>query len=213
MSIRAVWSTSFLFVFCKIHCSKYSTELCVFCHWLQYKCNHNPTQIKSLIYKENTCLSFDKFSSWWKMMILDKNEVIPFQKFPWKALCKKWIFVKDTPFFKTKFKDEFLNQTQQHHQLWTFHSHFMFQKSLGYAIKNSKDSTEFQKKSSFSIKLKTAKFEPWTCAAIVLSYFYEPMLWLSLQNSNRNFVSTLLSSEMQGLSVGHGLTLSPGKFH
>ena len=41
------------------------------------------------------------------MMILDENEVIPFQKSPWNVLCKKLNFVKDTPFFKTKFKDNF----------------------------------------------------------------------------------------------------------
>ena len=32
------------------------------------------------------------------MMFLDKNEVIPFQKSPWNALCKNGIFVKNTLF-------------------------------------------------------------------------------------------------------------------
>ena len=106
-------------------------------------------------------------------MILDENEVIPFQKSPWNALCKNGIcilgqvwylivsipdlctliyFVKDTPFFKSKFKDDLFIQTPQHHNLCTFNSPFMFQKSLGYAIKKFKDSTEFQKKSTFSKK-------------------------------------------------------------
>ena len=38
-------------------------------------------------------------------MFLDKNEVSPFQKSPWNALCKNGLFVKNTHFFKTKFKD------------------------------------------------------------------------------------------------------------
>ena len=71
------------------------------------------------------------------MMILVENEVIAFQKSPWNALCKNG-------FFKTKFKDVF--SIEQHQNFCTFDSPFMFKKSLGYAIKNSKDSTEFQKK-------------------------------------------------------------------
>ena len=92
-------------------------------------------------------------------MILGENEIIPFQKSSWNALCKNG-FVKDTPFFKTKFKDDFFNQTPQHHHFGTFNSPLMILKSLGYAIEKSKDSTQFQQKSSFSRKLKITKFEP-----------------------------------------------------
>ena len=87
-------------------------------------------------------------------MILDENEVIPFQKSPWKALCKNGILLKILLFFKTKFKDDFFNQTPQHHHFCAFNSPFIFQESLGYPILKIKDSTEFQKKSSFSGKLK-----------------------------------------------------------
>ena len=38
-------------------------------------------------------------------MILDENEVIPYQKSPWNALCKNGILLKIPFFFKTKFKD------------------------------------------------------------------------------------------------------------
>ena len=73
------------------------------------------------------------------MMILDENEIIHFQKSPWNALCKNGILIK---IFKTKFKDDFFNQTPQHHRFCTFISPLMIQKSLGYAFKKPKDSTD-----------------------------------------------------------------------
>ena len=81
-----------------------------FCHWSQYKCTHSPTHSKSWINEAKTCLSCAKFGYRLRMMFLDKkNEVIPFQKCPWNALCKME-FVKKI----TKFKDIFFNQTPQH---------------------------------------------------------------------------------------------------
>ena len=48
---------------------------------------------------------------------------------------EKWNFVKNTPFFKTKFQDDFFNQTPQHCPFCTLKGLLMLQKSLGYAIK------------------------------------------------------------------------------
>ena len=39
--------------------------------------------------------------------------------------------------------------------------------------------------------------------------FFDPILLLLCKDSKRNWVSTLLSSETHGLSIGQGLTLSP----
>ena len=51
------------------------------------------------------------------MMLVNENEVIPFQKSPWNALRINGILLKNTPFFKTK-----------------FYSLSMLKESLGYAI-------------------------------------------------------------------------------
>ena len=59
------------------------------------------------INEAKTCLSYDKFGYRVRMMFFDENEVIPFQKCPWNALCKNGILFKNTPLFKTKFKDIF----------------------------------------------------------------------------------------------------------
>ena len=57
----------------------------------------------SLFYKSKTCLSCDKFVYPSRMMLVDKNEVNPFQKSPMNVLDKNGILLKNTPFFKTKF--------------------------------------------------------------------------------------------------------------
>ena len=89
-------------------------------------------------------------------MILDENEVIPLHG----TLYVKMEFCKRHPIFKTKFNEDFFNQTPQHHLFCTFYSYFLLQKSLGYTIKKPKDSTEFSKKNRFSRKLKITKFMP-----------------------------------------------------
>ena len=108
-----------------IHCSKYLKEHCVFCHWPQYKCTHSPTHSKSWINKAKTCLSCDWFGNWSRVMFLDENEVIPFQKSPWNTW--KYNFAKNTLFFRSKFKDDLFNQTTQHHHFCTFNGLLMAQ--------------------------------------------------------------------------------------
>ena len=75
------------------------------------------------------------------MMLADKNEVIPFQKSPWNALCKNGILLK-TPLFQNKMLRECFNQAPQQHHFCTDNSRSMLKKSLGCA----KNPTEFQKK-------------------------------------------------------------------
>ena len=96
--------------FMQLHCSKYLKEHCVFCHCSQYKCTHSPTHSKSWINEAKTCLPCDKFGYRLRMMFLDKNVVIPFQKRQRNSLCKNGIMFK-YPFFKTKFKDSFPSNT------------------------------------------------------------------------------------------------------
>ena len=62
---------------------------------------------KSWINEAKTCLSCDKFSHRSRMMFLDKNEVIPFQKCPWNALCKNGILLKISLFSKPNLKTSF----------------------------------------------------------------------------------------------------------
>ena len=99
--------------------------------------DHNTTalivQLKARVWLK-TCFSCDKFGYRSRTMFLDQNEVSLFQKSPWNALCKKWNFVKNTPFFKTKFSGDFINQTPQHRHFCTFKSLLMLPKSLGCAI-------------------------------------------------------------------------------
>ena len=64
------------------------------------KCTHSPTHSKSWINNAKTCLSCDKFGYRSRMMFLDKNEVIPFQKCPWNALCNIGILLKIPLFSK-----------------------------------------------------------------------------------------------------------------
>ena len=49
---------------------------------------HSLTHSKGWINEAKTCLFCDKFGYRSRIMFLDKNEVIPFQKCPWNALCK-----------------------------------------------------------------------------------------------------------------------------
>ena len=79
-------------------------------------------------------------------MFLDQNEISLFQDSPWNALCKNGILLKIPLFSKANFKAISFNQTPQHCHFCTFRSLLMSQKSLGYGIKNSEGSTEFQKK-------------------------------------------------------------------
>ena len=68
-------------------------EHCVFCHWSQYKVTHCLTHTESWINKAKTCSPVISLVTHQGCCLL-KNEVIPFQKSPWNALCKKWNFVK-----------------------------------------------------------------------------------------------------------------------
>ena len=60
---------------------------------------HSQTHSKSWINEAKTCLSCDKFGYRLRMLFIDKNEVIPFQKCPWNALCKNQILLKNTSFY------------------------------------------------------------------------------------------------------------------
>ena len=75
-----------------------------FCHWShKYKCIHSPTHSKSWINKaKHVCpvISLVTF--------LEENDVIPFQKSRWNALCKNRTLLKKYLFFKTKSEDDFL---------------------------------------------------------------------------------------------------------
>ena len=93
-------------------------------------------------------------------MFLDQNEVSLFQKSTWNALCKNGILLNIPLFSKPNFKAIFFNKTTQDRHFCTFKNLIKLQKSLGYAIKNFEDFSEFKKKSSFSRKLKNTKFEP-----------------------------------------------------
>ena len=72
-------------------------------------CTHKPTHSQSWINKAKTCLSRDKFGNRTRMVVLDENEVIPFQKSPWNTLYKNRILLK-IPFFQSKFKDDVSNK-------------------------------------------------------------------------------------------------------
>ena len=67
------------------------------------------------------------------VMLVDKNEVDPFQKSPWNALCKM-DFVRNTPFSKPNFKTNF--SIKHDNSIISVQSItiLMLQKPLGYAI-------------------------------------------------------------------------------
>ena len=90
-----------------IHCSKYLWNTACFAIDHNTKCTHSPTRSKSWINEAKTCLSFDKFGYRSRMMFLDKNEVIPFQKCPWNALCKNGMLLKMPLFSKPNLKTFF----------------------------------------------------------------------------------------------------------
>ena len=94
-------------------------------------------------------------------MLVNKNEVILFQKSPWNALCKNGILLKMPLFSKPNFKRMFQPSTTT--------VSFLSVQSIAFQccrnnkvtlLSNLEDSTEFQEKSSFSRKLKITKFEP-----------------------------------------------------
>ena len=88
-----------------------------------------------LIKLGKTCLSYDWFGYLSRIMVVDKNEIIPFQKSPWNALCKNGISLKYQFFYsKPNFKTNFFNQALPQHHFCTVNSLLMLQKSLGYAI-------------------------------------------------------------------------------
>ena len=66
-------------------------------------------------------------------MLVNKNEIILFQKSPWNVLSKKGILLK-IPFFQNQILRECFNQSPQQHHFCTVNSLSMMQKSLGYAI-------------------------------------------------------------------------------
>ena len=94
------YSLKVLYIYVYIHCSKYLKEHCIFC-------THSLTHRESWINKAKTCLSCDKFGYLSRMMLVDKNEVVPFQISPWNALCKKGILFKIPLFSKPNFKTNF----------------------------------------------------------------------------------------------------------
>ena len=124
---------------------------------------------------------------------------------------KKLNFVKNTTFFKTKFKDDFFDQTTQHNHLCTFNSLFMLQKSLGYAIKKFRRFYRVPEKIAIFKKIKKLQNlsheleQRMFCPNLFLIQYFDSLC----KDGKRNWVSTLLSSEMYGLSTGQGLTLSP----
>ena len=104
-------------------------------------------------------LSCDKFGYRLRTMFLDQNEVSLFQKPPWNALCKNGILLKIPPFSKPNFKEFSI----KHHNTVISVDSKAFRCCRNHKVtllKNPEDSTEFQKKSSFSRKLKITKFEP-----------------------------------------------------
>ena len=89
----------------------------------------------------------------------------------------------------------------------------MLQKSLGYANKKFKDSTEFQKKIAIFKKIKKIQNlsklneleQRLFCQKSFLIQYFDSLC----KDIKKNWVSTLLSSGMYGLCIGQGLTLSP----
>ena len=95
----------------EIHYSKYLKEHCVLCHWSQYKVTHSLSHNESWINMANTCFSCDQFGYPSRIMLVNKNEIIPFQKSPWIALCKNGILLKIPLFSKPNFKRIFQSST------------------------------------------------------------------------------------------------------
>ena len=87
-------------------------------------------------------------------MLVNKNEVIPFEKSPWKALCKNGSLLKKNLFFQNKILRGCFNQAPQQHHFCTV----MLQKSLGYAI--NKFERFYRVPEKIVIFKKITKFEP-----------------------------------------------------
>ena len=91
-------------------------------------------------------------------MLVNKNEVVPFQKTPWNALCKNGILLKIPLFSKPKLRGCFNQELQQHH-FCIVNSLLMLQMSLGYALNKFRRFYRIPEK-VISRKLKITKFEP-----------------------------------------------------
>ena len=75
--------------------------------------DHNANAlIVSWINKAKTCLSCESCNFLSMTILVDKNEVVHFQKSPWNALCKHGFLLKNTPIFKANFKT---NVSIKHH--------------------------------------------------------------------------------------------------
>ena len=82
------------------------------------------THSKSWINEAKRFLSCDKFGYRSRMMFLDKNEVTPFQKCPWNALCKNGILLK-IHLFQNQIQRQFFNQTPQQNHFCALNSILM----------------------------------------------------------------------------------------
>ena len=72
-------------------------------------------------------------------MLVNKNEVIPFQKSSWNALCKNGILLK-YPLFQNQILKGCFNQATQQHNFCTVNWNHSVT-----LLTNTEDSTEFQK--------------------------------------------------------------------
>ena len=91
-------------------------------------------------------------------MLVNKNEVIPFQKSPWVGLCENGVLIK-YPFFQNQNLRGCFNQAPQQHHFCTVNSLSVLQKSFGYATNKFRRFYRVPEKLSFSRKLKITKFE------------------------------------------------------
>ena len=86
-------------------------------------------------------------------MLVNKNEVIPFWKSPWNALCKNGILLKIPLFSKPNFKKVFQSSTTTASFMYS-QQPLNLQKSLGYAMNKFGRFYGAPEKSPFSRKLK-----------------------------------------------------------
>ena len=75
------------------------------------KVTHSLTHNESWINKAKASVSFDKFGYRSRMMFVNKNELIPFQKSPRNTLCNNEILLKIHLFSKPNFKRMFQSST------------------------------------------------------------------------------------------------------
>ena len=89
-------------------------------------------------------------------MVVDKNEITPFQKSPWKTLCKNGILLKRPIFSKQNFQTNF--SIKHYNSIISIQSRvLMLQKSLGYAINKFGRILQSSKKIVFFKKIKDYK--------------------------------------------------------